>query len=105
MSPTQTILLQEERAASYWRSTAAAMCSSRCIAPRASAMQLGLDVIATDLGGNTDEVPIPRGAYACADGHEWGEPDLEHAAELMQQVAVRRLALAGRLRWWAESPG
>lgn len=107
MSPTQTILLQEERAASYWRSTAAAMCSSRCIAPRASAMQLGLDVIVTDHGGNTHfctgplahpvrcrEVPIPRGAYPCADGHEWGEPDLEHAAELMQQVAARQLALA-----------
>jgi hypothetical protein len=24
----------------------------------------------------------------------WGEPDLEHAAELMEQVAARRLALA-----------
>jgi len=24
----------------------------------------------------------------------WGEPDLEHAAELMQQVAARRLAMA-----------
>ena len=23
----------------------------------------------------------------------WGEPDLDHAAELMQQVAARRLAL------------
>ena len=39
------------------------------------------------------EVPIPRGAYPCADGHVWGEPDLDHAAKLMQQVA-RRLALA-----------
>jgi hypothetical protein len=62
----------------------------------AEALQLGLDVIATDYGGNTDfctgplshhvryrEVPIPRGAYPCADGHRWAEPDLEHAAELM----------------------
>jgi len=73
----------------------------------AEALQLGLDVIATAYGGNTDfctgplahpvrcqEVPIPRGAYPCADGHVWGEPDLEHAGELMQQVAARRLAAA-----------
>ena len=38
-------------------------------------------------------MPIPRGAYPCADGHVWGEPDLDHAAELMQQLAARRLAL------------
>ena len=73
----------------------------------AEALQLGVDVIATAYGGNTDfctgplahpvrcqEVPIPRGAYPCADGHVWGEPDLDHAAELMQRVAARRLALA-----------
>ena len=66
-------------------------------------LQLGLDVIATDYGGNTDfsdgplshpvrcrEVPIPRGAYPCADGHCWGEPDLDHAAQLMQEVAELR---------------
>jgi len=29
--------------------------------------------------------PLPT---PCADGHRWGEPDLEHAAELMQQVAA-----------------
>ena len=69
----------------------------------AEALQLGLDVIATDYGGNTDfcdgplshpvrcrEVPIPRGAYPCADGHCWGEPDLDHAAQLMQEVAELR---------------
>ena len=39
------------------------------------------------------EVPKPRGAYPCADGHVWGEPDLDHAAELMQRVAARRLTL------------
>ena len=73
----------------------------------AEALQLGVDVIATEYGGNTDfctgplahpvpcrEVPIPRGAYPCADGHRWGEPDLEHAAALMRQVAARRLAMA-----------
>jgi hypothetical protein len=48
----------------------------------AEALQLGLDVIATAYGGNPDyctgplahpvrcqEVPIPRDAYPCADGH------------------------------------
>ena len=73
----------------------------------AEVLQPGVDVIATAYGRNTDfctgplahnvrcqEVPIPRGAYTCADGHVWGEPDLDHAAELMQQVAARRLALA-----------
>ena len=73
----------------------------------AETRQLGLDVIATDYSGNNDfytrplahpvrcqEVPIPRGSYPCADGHVWGEPDLDHAAELMQQAAARRLALA-----------
>ena len=51
----------------------------------AEALQLGLDVIATAHGGNTEfctdplahpvhfqEVPIPRGAYRCADGHRGG---------------------------------
>jgi hypothetical protein len=38
--------------------------------------------------------PIPRGAYPCADGHSWAEPDLEHAAELCRAVAAQRLALA-----------
>ena len=73
----------------------------------AEALQLGLDVIATEYSGNTDfckgplshpvrcqEVPIPRGAYPYADGHHWGEPDLDHAAQLMQQVAERRLEIA-----------
>ena len=73
----------------------------------AEAFQLGLDVIATDFGGNTDfctgplshpvryrQVPIPRGAYPCAHGHEWAEPDLEYAAELCREVAARRWALA-----------
>ena len=73
----------------------------------AEALQLGVDVIATAYDRNTDfctgplahnvrcqEVPIPRDAYPCADGHVWGEPDLDHAAELMLQVAARRLDLA-----------
>lgn len=73
----------------------------------AEALQLGLDVIGTAYGGNTDfctgplahpvrcrEAPIPRGAYPCGDGHHWAEPDLDHAAELMRQVAARRLEIA-----------
>ena len=73
----------------------------------AEALQLGVDVIATDFGGNTDfctgplshpvgwrEVPIPRGSYPHADGHSWAEPDLGHAAELCQQVAARKLTVA-----------
>lgn len=70
----------------------------------AEALQLGLDVIATDFGGNTDfctgplahpvhfrRVPIPRGAYPCADGHHWAEPDLDDAVRLIRQVAQQRL--------------
>lgn len=66
----------------------------------AEALQLGLHVIATDFGGNTDFctgplahpvqfklVPIPRGAYPCADGHDWAEPDLNHAVFLLKKVA------------------
>jgi hypothetical protein len=72
----------------------------------AEALQLGLDVISTAYGGNSDfctgplahpvrfqTVQIPRGAYPCADGHFWAEPDLGHAAALMQQVALRRRGL------------
>jgi len=70
----------------------------------AEALQLGLDVIATDFGGNTDfcvgplahpvccrKVPVPRGSYPYADGHTWAEPDLDHAMEICLQVAERRL--------------
>ena len=73
----------------------------------AEALQLGVEVIATDFGGNTDfctgplahpvrwrKAPIPRGSYPCADGHHWAEPDLGYAAVLCQQVAERRLANA-----------
>ena len=72
----------------------------------AEALQLGLDVIATDFGGNTDfcigslahpvrwrNTPIPRGSYPFADGHSWAEPDLDHAADLCRQVAAKRLAI------------
>jgi len=69
----------------------------------AEALQLGLDVIATDFGGNTDfctgplshpvrwkRVPIPRGQYPYADDHYWAEPDLDHAVQLCQQLAESR---------------
>jgi glycosyltransferase involved in cell wall biosynthesis len=72
----------------------------------AEALQLGLDVIATDYGGNTDfcngplshpvrfrEGLIPRGAYPYADGHQWAEPDLDHAVELCRKIAERRLSI------------
>jgi len=72
----------------------------------AEALQLGLDVITTGYGGNVDfctsplahsvrfkTVPIPHGTYPFADGHYWAEPDLEHAAALMQEVAARRRVL------------
>ena len=75
----------------------------------AEALQLGVNVIATDFGGNTDfctgplahpvrwrKAPIPRGSYPFADGHSWAEPDVDHAAELCQQVAARRLPRDGR---------
>jgi hypothetical protein len=71
----------------------------------AEALQLGVDVIATDFGGNTDfcigplahpvrwrKAPIPRGSYPHADGHSWAEPDLDHAVQLCQQVAAQRMA-------------
>ena len=76
----------------------------------AEALQLGVDVIATDFGGNTDfctgplahpvrwrKAPIPRGSYPYAEGHSWVEPDLDHAVELCRQVAARRLMIASDL--------
>jgi glycosyltransferase involved in cell wall biosynthesis len=71
----------------------------------AEALQLGVDVIASDCGGNTDfcigllshpvrwrKAPIPWGSYPNADGHSWAEPDLVHAVQLCQQVAAQRIA-------------
>ena len=77
----------------------------------AEALQLGLDVIATDFGGNTDfcigplshpvryqPVPIPSNTYPCADGHLWAEPDLAHAICLMRQVAHERQSTLASLQ-------
>lgn len=73
----------------------------------AKALQLGVDIIATDFGSNTDfctgplaipvrsrEAPIPRGSYPSADGHYWTEQDIDDAAQLCRQVAECRQALA-----------
>ena len=75
----------------------------------AEALQLGVDVIATDFGGNIDfcngplahpvrwrKAPIPHGSYPFADGHMWAEPDLTHAAELCQQIARKRIQFASQ---------
>lgn len=70
----------------------------------AEALQLGLDVIATDWSGNTDYmggplahpvpyslVSVPPGAYPHWQGQHWAEPDLRAAAVQLQQVVERRL--------------
>ncbi|MDM7958665.1 MAG: glycosyltransferase [Synechococcus sp. WH 8007] len=70
----------------------------------AEALQLGLDVIATDWSGNTDFmdgplahpvpyslVPVPPGAYPHWQGQHWAEPELRAAAEQLQKVVERRL--------------
>jgi glycosyltransferase involved in cell wall biosynthesis len=70
----------------------------------AEALLLGLDVIATDHGGNTDFctgplahpvrhqlIPVLNGEYMYHRGQTWAQASTAHAAELMQQVAQRRL--------------
>ncbi|MEA5413873.1 hypothetical protein [Synechococcus sp. BA-132 BA5] len=69
----------------------------------AEALQLGLDVIATDYGGNVDFcagplahpisyqlIPVKEGEYPDHEGMIWAEPDLNHAVEVMQSVATNR---------------
>ncbi|MFM7087021.1 MAG: glycosyltransferase [Cyanobium sp.] len=73
----------------------------------AEALQLGLELVATDYGGNTDfcngprahpvrwqRVPIPPGAYPRADGQHWAEPDRAHAAQLLRHLVQHRLEAA-----------
>jgi glycosyltransferase involved in cell wall biosynthesis len=70
----------------------------------AEALLLGLDVIATDHGGNTDFctgplaqpvrhqlIPVLNGEYVYHRGQTWAQASTAHAAALMQQVAQRRL--------------
>lgn len=69
----------------------------------AEALQLGLDVIATDYGGNTDYCdgplahPIPyrlvaikSGEYPFPQDQVWADPDVAYAAQAMQRVAHQR---------------
>jgi glycosyltransferase involved in cell wall biosynthesis len=69
----------------------------------AEAFQLGLDVIATDYGGNVDFctgplahpvpyhlVPVESGEYPDHEGMMWADPDVKQAAELMVAVARKR---------------
>jgi len=67
----------------------------------AEARILGLDVIASDFGGNTDFFShsffrmvrckprkIAGGAYPAATSHSWGEPGLSQAIELLKDAAI-----------------
>jgi len=69
----------------------------------AEALQLGLDVIATDYGGNTDFcsgplahpipyhlIPVQPDDYPYHQGMVWAEPDLDAAVAVMRQVAIKR---------------
>ena len=69
----------------------------------AEAFQLGLDVIATDYGGNVDFctgplahpvpyhlIPVEAGEYPDHEGMMWADPDVKQAAELMVAVAKKR---------------
>ena len=72
----------------------------------AEAFMLGLDVIATDHGGNRDFCHGPlahpvlcqmervkNGEYPYHRGQQWAQPSIAHAAELLREVAVRRLSI------------
>jgi glycosyltransferase involved in cell wall biosynthesis len=71
--------------------------------PLAEAMAAGIPVVATGWSGNMDfmthenscpvrfhlcEVTDPQGKYAPSEG-EWAEPDVEHAAELLDALSAR----------------
>lgn len=66
----------------------------------AESMYLGKPVIGTGYSGNLQFmnesnscmvdyrlVDIPPGAYPHSDGQQWAEPDIDHAAHLMQKIA------------------
>ena len=70
----------------------------------AEALLLGLDVIATDHGGNVDfclpplahlvesyPLALRSGDYPHHQGQHWGQPSEQAAAELMRTIAQRRL--------------
>jgi glycosyltransferase involved in cell wall biosynthesis len=78
------------------------------------AMFLGRLALATGWSGNMDYmtaenalvvdhglVPVPDGAYPHSEGQSWAEPDVAHAATLVQRVIAdpveaRRIAANGR---------
>jgi glycosyltransferase involved in cell wall biosynthesis len=77
----------------------------------AEALALGKPVIATGYSGNADLmtpensypvnyrlVPVDRDHGPYLRGYRWAEPDLEHAAALMRQVAGNRAESAARGR-------
>jgi glycosyltransferase involved in cell wall biosynthesis/GT2 family glycosyltransferase len=66
------------------------------------ARMLGLEVVATGYGGFTDQAPTELDHYVCyekililekhyrfAAGHQWAEPDVDHAAQLMHKAYSR----------------
>ena len=70
----------------------------------AEALLLGLNVIATDHGGNVDfclpgsaslvrykPCKVGRKDYVEATGQFWAEPDLAHAASIMKNIAGKSL--------------
>ncbi|MFN9622119.1 MAG: glycosyltransferase [Cyanobacteriota bacterium] len=72
----------------------------------AEALQLGLEVIATDYGGNADFChgplahPVPytmiavqEGEYPYYQGLRWADPDIGQAASMMREVVSRRQAM------------
>ena len=69
----------------------------------AEALQLGLDVVATDWSGNTDFckgplahpipyelVPVTPGAYPHWPEQVWAEPNIKAAAEALRKIEKRR---------------
>lgn len=76
----------------------------------AECMRLGKPVIATGWSGNMDFmnagnsllvdytlVPVKAGEYPHAEGQVWAEPDVQHAATLMQQVVDNPAGVADRV--------
>jgi glycosyltransferase involved in cell wall biosynthesis len=84
--------------------------------PLAEAMAAGIPVVATGWSGNMDfmtqenscpvrfhlrEVTDPQGKYAASEG-QWAEPDVEHAAELLEALSAR-LEHGREIGWHAHS--
>lgn len=76
----------------------------------AECMRLGKPVIATGWSGNMDFmnadnsllvdyelVPVKAGEYPHAEGQVWAEPDVQHAASLMQHVVDHRAGVADKV--------